>query len=269
MLTEQQILQYKDVSQLIQAVDSEIVGGALTSDDIKWGMKVAGAFATWAGKNYTAAQKYNGEKHQPMWIDGSIKMATFSGPGTNLLQRLKDGDKPVSYTDEIAKLHDIMYQRAAMAGTREEMRRLKGQADKTMLNYLKQAKDKKLDNKVNIGIAKIGISGKEKIQKYAPKRIFNWLEDKYTGDLETLSEEDAKIINDAFEETKKSLDNQIGVIERPVEIQPIQEVQEMSGGSLSQHPSLKGTMYCNCGCPESKMKKRMSSMTPGFMNPCL
>lgn len=44
---------------------------------------------------------------------------------------------------------------------------------------------------------------------------------------------------------------------------------ELTGGALSQHSLLKGTMYCNCGCPESKMKKRMSSMTPGFMNPSL
>jgi len=266
MLTEKQILEFKDVSQLIQAVDSEIVGGALTSDDINWGLRTAGAFATWASEKYTTAQKYAGEKHQPMWIDGSIKMASFSGPGTNLLQRLKNGDKPVSYTDEVAKLHDIMYQRAALSGSREEMRRLKSQADKVMLNYLREGKNKKLDNKVNIGIAKLGISGKEKIQKYAPKRIFNWLEDKYTGDLETLSEEDAKIINDAYEETKRSLDEQSGINEQSVEVQ---EVQEIRGGALSQHPSLKGTIYCNCGCPESKMKKRISSMTPGFMNPCL
>ena len=266
MLTEQQILEFKDVSQLIQAVDSEIVGGALTSDDIKWGLRTAGAFATWVGKNYTAAQKYPGEKHQPMWVDGTIKMASFSGPSTNLLQRLKDGDKPISYTDEVAKLHDIMYQRAALSGSREEMRRLKGEADKVMLNYLREGKNKKLDNKVNIGIAKLGISGKEKIQKYAPRRIFNWLEDKYTGDLETLSEEDVKIVNDEYEKTRRSLDEQSGINEQPVEIQ---EVQEIRGGALSQHPSLKGTMYCNCGCPESKMKKRISSMTPGFMNPCL
>jgi len=266
MLTEQQILEFKDVSQLIQAVDSEIVGGALTSDDIKWGLRTAGAFATWAGKNYKAAQKYPGEKHQPMWVNGSIKIGSFSGPGTNLIKRLKDGDKPISYTDEVAKLHDIMYQRAALSGSREEMRRLKGEADKVMLNYLREGKNKKLDNKVNIGIAKLGISGKEKIQKYAPKRIFNWLEDKYTGDLVTLSEEDAKIINDAYEETKRSLDEQSGINEQSVEVQ---EVQEIRGGALSQHPSLKGTIYCNCGCPESKMKKRISSMTPGFMNPCL
>ena len=44
---------------------------------------------------------------------------------------------------------------------------------------------------------------------------------------------------------------------------------DMTGGALSQHPLLKGTIYCNCNCPESRMKKRMSSLTPGFMNPSL
>ena len=88
MLTEKEILEYENIDELINFLENQMTGGALTSDDVKWGLSLAGAFATWTAKKYKEAQKYPNELHQPMWVDGKIKIASFSGPRTNLIQRL-------------------------------------------------------------------------------------------------------------------------------------------------------------------------------------
>ena len=252
MLTEKEILEYENIDELINFLENQMTGGALTSDDVKWGLTLAGAFATWTAKKYKEAQKYPNELHQPMWVDGKIKIASFSGPRTNLIQRLKDGDKPISYTDEVSKLHDIMYQRASASKTRDEMRDLKSKADDIMLKFLEKGKEKKLDNKINIGIARLGISGRKKIQKYSPSGIFNWLDSKYTGDLETLSEDDTKIINDEYKKTIDSLNDQVGNAQEEIHgVQEVQGDQDIIGGSLEN------------------MKRKMSPLTFRGSNPRL
>jgi len=98
-----------------------------------------------------------------------IEQANFSGPGTQLTKRLKRGDKGKTYVDRIANLHDINY---GLAENYNDIRN----ADNRMLRSLEKAKKEKLDYKLNIIPAEVGIKSK----------IF--LEDKLGVPKETFTE---------------------------------------------------------------------------------
>jgi hypothetical protein len=96
-----------------------------------------------------------------------IEQSNFSGPGTNLTKRLKRGDKGKTYIDKIANLHDINY---GLAENYDDIR----SADERMLRSLEKAKKEKLDYKVNIIPAEIGIKSKIFLEDYLkiPKEVF-------------------------------------------------------------------------------------------------
>ena len=98
-------------------------------------------------------QKYPGERHQQIFIGDKAVTANFSGPGTKLLRRIKQGDQPLSYTDTVAKAHDIRY---SLAENSKDVRT----ADKIMLRALNLGVRKNLDDKRNLTPPIVGISGK-------------------------------------------------------------------------------------------------------------
>lgn len=107
--------------------------------------------------NYLQAAQVGGaEFHAPLWVNGSFKRGNYIGPGTNLIDRLKRGDKPVSGADKVAQAHDLRY---TLAKGNAQMERA---ADVKMLAKLK---DPKLDNVVNRAVG------------YAPIRAKMALED--------------------------------------------------------------------------------------------
>jgi len=115
----------------------------------------AGHIAT---KFVTAPQKYAGEKHMIQKNkEGKFVRGAYIGPGTNLMKRLVDGDKPVSFMDGVSAVHDIDY---TLAKNAKEVR----QADLRMLNKGDEAKRKKLDFPINIAQGKIGIKSKVLIE---------------------------------------------------------------------------------------------------------
>ena len=99
--------------------------------------------------------KYAGEKHMPAY--------QYLGPGTDLNIRLDDnlqprpGEEPINKTDEIAYNHDINY---LEAGDNLE---LKHEADKIMIEALKQVKPGTFGEKVAKWIAEKIISLKLKL----------------------------------------------------------------------------------------------------------
>ena len=91
------------------------------------------------------------ELHAPLWVDGRFRKANYAGPGTDLINRLKQGSKPISGVDKVAMAHDLRYQLAD--GDAEAERK----ADEKMVSKLKE---KGLDNKFNRMMGSVPIRAK-------------------------------------------------------------------------------------------------------------
>lgn len=96
---------------------------------------------------------YEGEQHIPLIVNGKMKVANFVGPGTQIIKRVKRGDKPLTETDAVAELHDLSY---ILSRDLDDVRN----ADLRMISKLKEIEQKKLDNKINILAGRKGIETK-------------------------------------------------------------------------------------------------------------
>lgn len=78
---------------------------------------------------------FEGENHGVLWVPGKgFQRANYMGPGTNIMQRLKRGDKGKTPIDQISKLHDIDYTLASgTAQTDQEHSQLGRAADNRMI----------------------------------------------------------------------------------------------------------------------------------------
>ncbi len=83
--------------------------------------------------------------------NGSIEVANWVGPSTQVIKRLKRGDKGKTATDTVAMRHDLDY---SIAQTLDDIR----SADRRMINKLTQIQSNKADNLINI------LAGKKAIQ---------------------------------------------------------------------------------------------------------
>jgi hypothetical protein len=106
----------------------------------------------------------SGEIHAPLIMpDGSIKRASFMGPGTNILDRLRDPrpeySEPVTLSDKTAKAHDIRY---SLASTQDDI----ANADLIMVNKLKELKRDNKDSNFNIQMGMKPIQAKMFLEKY-------------------------------------------------------------------------------------------------------
>jgi len=169
-----------------------------------------------------------------MYVDGKVKIASYMGSGTNLMQRLKDGDEPISYVDKISQFHDIMYQKAALSSTREEMRAKKREADEEMIKLLNLAKEFKLDERINVGIAMVGIQGKMKIEDILPSWVTDKLGDEFTGDLEQLPEDDVIFLNNVKEKVVTELYDKVNQQKQQFQEnqEPVEPQEDIRGGKL-------------------------------------
>ena len=106
--------------------------------------------ANWA----TSGNKlYPGEKHPLMWVDGKFQPGSFLGPGTHIVKRVRNNDKPISPVDAISENHDISYTLAKdVAGVRK--------ADEHMIDALKRVRKAGTDNLYNITLGNAGIKSK-------------------------------------------------------------------------------------------------------------
>lgn len=119
------------------------------------------------------------EWHAPLFVDRGFKKASYLGPGTDVVGRLRAGIKPISGSDKVALTHDLRYSLANGDVAAER------KADQKMIEKLKE---KGLDNRFNRAVGSIPIKAKV------------WLEDKgllprgrmSRGD--TLGEEDEGLV---------------------------------------------------------------------------
>jgi hypothetical protein len=104
------------------------------------------------GANYLIKTQIGGaELHARLWADGGLRKANFMGPGTDLLTRLRRGDKPISGADKVSKAHDLRY---TLANGNVAMER---KADEMMIAKLK---DSKVDNRFNRAMGSLPIRAK-------------------------------------------------------------------------------------------------------------
>ena len=92
-------------------------------------------------ENPLSTPTYMGEVRLPLKADyapepftGKRMLATYAGPGTHVLKRIKLGHKPISLLDRISQAHDVRY---ALADTVEDVR----QADKIFMQRLEKEKN--------------------------------------------------------------------------------------------------------------------------------
>jgi len=116
--------------------------------------------------------RFKGENHSTQIMpDGSIKLAEYMGPGTEIEKRvgmLLSGNtevRPITKSDEVSMVHDIDYSLAQLSKTKAEQLAKVRQADIAMLKRLKKIKAKKLDNPANILMGEAGIGSKVQIEK--------------------------------------------------------------------------------------------------------
>jgi hypothetical protein len=91
-------------------------------------------------------QKFPGERHVPLITDKGIRLANWSGPGTNIDTRLNgssDIKEPVSAVDKSAMAHDLRY---TLAKTTDGIRF----ADNKMISKLNDIERDKQDYRLNI-----------------------------------------------------------------------------------------------------------------------
>jgi hypothetical protein len=95
-----------------------------------------------------------GEKHGILILpNGKIGRANYMGPGTNLIKRLKRGDKPRTEMDELSRAHDIRYDLAKSQNDIEE-------ADRIFIKGAKKIRKEGKDNSFNTYVGQVPIQAK-------------------------------------------------------------------------------------------------------------
>ena len=131
---------------------------------------------------------YSGEQHTILYTKDGFKPASYMGPKTQLLKRLKSGSKPVSESDKISMIHDIRY---TLSKNADDVRK----ANLKMLETLDRTAKNKADYRYNIALAKGGIKAKVVLEdKFKVPRTFFTT---FGGDY---PEEDRKIMEDTLKE---------------------------------------------------------------------
>jgi hypothetical protein len=77
---------------------------------------------------------FEGERHGILWVPGKgFQRSEFMGPGTQILRRLRRGDKGKTPIDQISRIHDIDYTLSSGAETEAEQVKLARDADNRMI----------------------------------------------------------------------------------------------------------------------------------------
>ena len=157
---------------------------------------------------YKAAQKYENELHIPLYVNGTIRLANYMGPYTNLYTRLANNDRAISYADNVSKLHDINYELSKLAENKTEQHRLIREADELMIQQIQAGKQFNLDNRLNLLLASGGISTKLKVEDLNIPIISSKLQN-IAGDLTIISHDNIQLLNNARNETLNEINQSI------------------------------------------------------------
>jgi hypothetical protein len=149
----------------------------------------------WVANNVFGANLKDGEIHAPQYTKDGFRFGKFIGPGTDVYGRLRKNIKPVSKTDETAKLHDIMF---SLAETPNDVRT----ADLRMIRNLNRIQKNKEDYKFNIYMGKLPIKAKMKLEDWGviKKGSFSGMKGALIEkkDRELLEKEKKKLIQKGY-----------------------------------------------------------------------
>lgn len=134
---------------------------------------------------------FAGEKHMILKLaNGRNGVANFMGPATQVIKRVKRGDKGRTPSDTVAKRHDIDYMLANNSRTKAGQLKKVRQADNRMINSLKRIKKNRSDAGRNIS------AGMRLIQaKVIAENVGVLKKDKFSGPLEKLSLSDNALLS--------------------------------------------------------------------------
>lgn len=99
----------------------------------------------------------DGERHSIMWTKNGFEPASFMGPGTDIIGKIRDGVKPLNQSDRVSMAHDLRY---SLASNAEGVRK----ADLKMVKKLNSIQKNKGDYRFNILMGKIPIQAKMKLE---------------------------------------------------------------------------------------------------------
>ena len=103
------------------------------------------------GKVIDKTQRFKSERHTPLMTSKGPKIATYTGPNTQITRRLQSSDPairdPLGPVDTASQAHDIRY---SMAETIDDIR----YADDKMIRKLKEIENKNEDYKVNTAVVR-------------------------------------------------------------------------------------------------------------------
>jgi hypothetical protein len=166
---------------------------------LEYGKKAINAYESQTAKDIinflpasddTARSQYAGEKHSLLILKNyKPGFANYLGPGTHIIHRLEKDDPPRTYTDKVAKLHDINYTLSTFEPNKAKQLKDIRDADALMINELQRGKEKKLDNRINIEIGQRFIQSKVALEDVG---ILD--KDKFTGKLNMYSNKDKKLL---------------------------------------------------------------------------
>jgi hypothetical protein len=155
---------------------------------------------------------FEGERHAPLILpDGSVEFGNWIGPGTQVIKRLRRGDKPKTATDRIAMRHDLDY---TIARNVDDIRR----ADQRMIESLNRLQAENGDHPLNIFAGKKAIESKVYLED---KGLLS--KEAYAGGFQNLSYEEKYLVQSKINELEqmdllnrfKALNRQLGVPEFP------------------------------------------------------
>ena len=145
----------------------------------------------------------DGEKHAIIWDPKKKKLtpANYIGPGTDVLNKVKSGVRPITPADKIAMRHDLQY---SLSNNIDGIK----SADDIMVESLKKARKLGKDNAFNTIPAQIGIQGNQLLSKILPTKYYDKFVNYMTGynDFRKgLSLEDRLLLQEELKKVDKEI----------------------------------------------------------------
>lgn len=142
-----------------------------------------------------------GEKHVIMYDtkNKKYKAANYSGPGTDIITRLKENVQPINKADKTAQAHDIRY---SLANNIENIK----EADNKMVDKLKSLRKNKEESTFNTLPSQLGIQANQLLAKILPDKYFDKFVQYMTNQKEfrqNLKPEDKLLLESKLRELEK------------------------------------------------------------------
>lgn len=142
----------------------------------------------------------DGERHAVLKTPAGWMAASYMGPGTDLISKLRQGVLPVTKSDKVAMSHDTNY---SLAKNHADIRA----ADIKMVNKLKELAATGQDSSFNIYMGMLPIQAKMKLEDWgvvSDKAFTTYGEQNSKEDTELLEKTRAQLQQEGYGRKKKA-----------------------------------------------------------------